>query len=214
MGRAASQATAAADARTIVLRPANPSDATRPAATSSPMPRPRRRPTSLMRHCRRPARGETMRRGSEGLEDMPRARAQRAARALPPRRGPRSGAGSARGRRAREETTRSASRRRAASGSPVLPCRTRRRKPRPPDLASQAQHVQHRRVVAIDAGRQHGPFPGCGGQLEAVQRRDDGSQPVDSDKRLDGSTCCHAKRNRMKSAGLTGSISARRRVNV
>ena len=33
-------------------------------------------------------------------------------------------------------------------------------------------------------------------------------------RRLDASTCCQAKRKRMKSAGLTGSISARRRLSV
>ena len=32
--------------------------------------------------------------------------------------------------------------------------------------------------------------------------------------RCAASTCCHANRNRMKSAGLTGSISARSRFSV
>ena len=34
------------------------------------------------------------------------------------------------------------------------------------------------------------------------------------DSRLDVSTCCHVKRNRMNSAGLTGAISARSRFSV
>ena len=91
----------------------------------------------------------------------------------------------------------------------------RRREARPAGLARQADHVEHRRLVAIEPRRQHRALPRAGRQLVAVERGDDLPQPVEARSACDDvSTCCQRNRKRMKSAGLTGSISARSRFSV
>ena len=54
----------------------------------------------------------------------------------------------------------------------------RRRQPRPAHLAGQAQRVEHRRLIAVDAIREDRPFPGVCRELEAVERFEHRSQPV------------------------------------
>ena len=56
----------------------------------------------------------------------------------------------------------------------------RRREPRPADLARQAQHVEHRRVVSIETRRQDRALPRAGRQLESIEERDGLAQPVES----------------------------------
>jgi hypothetical protein len=50
--------------------------------------------------------------------------------------------------------------------------------PRPGDLPRQAEHVEHARIVTIDAGRQHRSFPCGSGQLETVEHRHGLAQSV------------------------------------
>ena len=105
----------------------------------------------------------------------------------------------------RAGTGRSASRRPSASRhAPVGESRA------PADVAGQAQRVEHRRLIAVDAVRQDRAAPTASAASSkpssASRTARSPSMPV---RRLAGSTCCHANRNRMKSDGLTGSISAR-----
>jgi hypothetical protein len=53
------------------------------------------------------------------------------------------------------------------------------RQPPPRHLARQAQHVEHRRVVALDARVEDRTLPGARGQLEPVEYRHHLAQPVD-----------------------------------
>ena len=52
--------------------------------------------------------------------------------------------------------------------------------PRPRRLAREAQHVEPRRIVVLEAGGQHGAFPGAGRQFDAVERRQHAAKAVDA----------------------------------
>ena len=63
-----------------------------------------------------------------------------------------------------------------------------RRQARPADFAGQAEHVEHRRVVAVEAGRKHRALPGRSGKLEAVELRERpraGRRGRSADRRID-----------------------------
>ena len=77
--------------------------------------------------------------------------------------------------------------------------------------ACRASTARSRRRAPAGPSRSQAPRR----QLEAVElRRATSRSPSSPVSRVAGSTCCHAKRKRMKSAGLTGSISARSRLSV
>ena len=61
-----------------------------------------------------------------------------------------------------------------------------RRDARPADLSSEAQHIEHRRLVALDAGRKDRAFPRRPGKLESVELRQRFSQSVESGQPIDG----------------------------
>ena len=52
------------------------------------------------------------------------------------------------------------------------------REPRPANLASQAQHVEHRGLVPLEPRRQDIALPRACGQLEAIELREDGPQAL------------------------------------
>ena len=56
----------------------------------------------------------------------------------------------------------------------------RRGQPRPANLASQAERVDHRRVVTVDARGQDGALPAVRRQLESVQLLEDRPKAVDA----------------------------------
>ena len=51
---------------------------------------------------------------------------------------------------------------------------------RPRHLAAEAEEIQHRRLVALDASRQDVPFPRAGGQFDSVELRDHGPKPLEA----------------------------------
>ena len=55
----------------------------------------------------------------------------------------------------------------------------RDREAAPAHLARQTQHVEQRRLVAVESPRQHRSFPGAGRELETVEDGDDLAQAVD-----------------------------------
>ena len=99
----------------------------------------------------------------------------------------------------RRRSSRSAATRRACSrrnsaigvagtsrvGSPV-----RRREPRPADLAGQAQHVEHRRLVAVEPRRQHRALPRAAASSKPSSCATTSRRPSRPVSRRDGSTCC------------------------
>ena len=72
---------------------------------------------------------------------------------------------------------------RRASGRRIGPHRA---EPFPPDFATEAQLVEHRRVVALDPGWQHVPFPGRRRKLEPVELRNRDPEAFDSHQPVDG----------------------------
>ena len=85
----------------------------------------------------------------------------------------------------------------------------------PRDRAGQAQHVEHHAgSYRSDARREHVALPRARGRFDAIELRDHLAQAVEAQQPDSGATCCQTRRKRMKSAGLTGAISARRRFSV
>ena len=109
-------------------------------------------------------------------------------------------------RHAREETAQLASLRQPVSGrSTGEPNRPRRSGTACP--ASRARTV---RASTGSTSRSHARAGSSRPSSCASRAR----SPSGPESRLDVSTCCHVKRNRMNSAGLTGAISARNRFSV
>ena len=54
------------------------------------------------------------------------------------------------------------------------------RQPCPRDRASQAQHVEHRRLVPLDARGKHIALPRARGRFDAIELRDRLAQPVEA----------------------------------
>jgi hypothetical protein len=85
---------------------------------------------------------------------------------------------------------------------------------RPADLARQTQHVSIDGSYRSRRDGKDGALPRAGRQLESIESAMASRSPSSPVSLLRSSTCCHVKRNRMKSAGVTGSISARSLFSV
>ena len=208
-GRPVGADTRAPAARTSARRPPKPSEAMRPAATSSPS-------------ARADARVVQAAGGRQLVDERGAAAAQHREhgcrrRTAAPCRGWTAAPCRSRRRLSAPPRSRACSRRNSATGVAPTTCVT---SPLPPTAAPSRLRRSGTACRASTArSRRRAPAGRCAPRRRprARSRRAPRRRPAGRRCRSAGSTdatCCQANRNRMKSAGLTGSISARRRLSV